>query len=229
MATIVRSQRASPGRRSSPSGNNRNRNGGSPGEPVYELHATAQLDPRGTPISAYRLITFLAIIWIVTLFVTLTLVLEWRWAHSTDWVSIPLPYVLYINTVILLGSSLTMEFARLSLRDDASEKCARWIRVTLLLGLVFLAGQLVAWRELVSGGLHLASNPGSFFFYLITGAHGLHLLGGIVALALVRRFVSRAAPRVKQQAAVDTIALYWHFMDGLWLYLLALLFIGIQR
>lgn len=229
MATIVRSQRASPGRRSSPSGNNRNRNGGGPGEPVYERHATSQLEPRGTPISAYRMITFLAIIWIITLFVTLTLVLELRWAHSTDWVSIPLPYVLYINTAILLGSSLTMEFARLSLRADASGKCARWMRVTLLLGLVFLAGQIAVWRELVSRGLHLASNPGSFFLYLITGAHGLHLLGGIVSLAFVRRYVGRVAPRAKQQAALDTIALYWHFMDGLWLYLLAVLFIAIKR
>ncbi len=229
MATIVRSQRASPGRRSSPSGNDRNRNGGGPGEPVYEPHGTSQLEPRGTPLSAYRMITFFAIIWIITLFATLTLVLELRWVHSTDWFSIPIPHVLYVNTALLVGSSLAIEFARVSLRADASKECARWIRVTLLLGLAFLAGQIVAWRELVSRGLHLASNPGSFFFYLITGAHGLHLLGGIVSLAFVRLFVSRVAPKAKQQAALDTIALYWHFMDGLWVYLLALLFIAIQR
>lgn len=229
MATIVSSQPTSTVRRPSPSGVNGNRRGSGPGEPVYGPRGTLQLEPRGTPPSAYRLITFLAIIWIVTLFATLTLVLELRWARSADWVSIPLPYVLYINTAILLASSLTIEFARHSLRADASTECARWIRITLLLGLAFIAGQIVAWRDLIARGLHLASNPGSFFFDLITGAHGLHLLGGIVSLAFVRRFVSRVAPRAKPQAALDTIAIYWHFMDGLWLCLLALLFNAIQR
>jgi cytochrome c oxidase subunit 3 len=175
------------------------------------------------------MITFLAIIWITTLFATLTLVLELRWARSTDWVSIPIPHVLYANTAILLGSSFAIEFARFSLRAGGGKKCVRWIGVTLLLGLAFVAGQIVAWRELVSRGLHLASNPGSFFFYLITGAHGLHMLAGIVSLTFVCLLISRPAPRAKQQAALDTIALYWHFMAGLWVYLLALLFIAIQR
>lgn len=224
MATIVSSQPTST-ERPSPSGINGNRGGGGPGGPVYEPHGTLELGPRGTPLSAYRMITFLAIIWIVTLFATLALVLELRWVHSTDWVSTPLPHVLYINTAILLGSSLTIEFARHSLRAGASKEFARWIRVTLLLGLVFIAGQIVAWQDLIARGLHLASNPGSFFFYLITGAHGLHFLGGIVLLAYV---ISRVAPRTKRQAALDTLALYWHFMDGLWLCLLVLLFIAIQ-
>ncbi len=226
MATIVRSKVTVPGRKPSPSGTDGNRRGGGPSEPVYRPHDTLQLEPRGTPLSAYRMITFLTIIWIVTLFATLTLVLELRWARSADWVSISLPYALYVNTAILLGSSLTIEFARHSLRADASKESARWIRVTLLLGLAFIAGQIVAWRDLSARGLHLASNPGSFFFYLITGAHGLHFLGGIVLLAFV---VSRVAPRAKRQVALDNIALYWHFMDGLWLYLLALLFTAIQR
>lgn len=225
MATIVSSQPTSTGR-PSPPGVNGNRRGGRPGEPVYDPHATLELEPRGTPLSAYRMITFLAIIWIITLFATLALVLELRWAHSTDWVSIPLPHVLYINTAILVGSSLTIEFARHSLRADASKESAHWIRVTLLLGLVFMAGQIVAWQDLVARGLHLVSNPGSFFFYLITGAHGVHFLGGIFLLGYV---VSRVAPRAKRQAALDTIALYWHFMDVLWLCLLALLFIAMQR
>lgn len=175
------------------------------------------------------MITFLGIIWIATLFATLTLVLELRWARSADWVSISLPHVLYVNTAILLGSSLTIELARLSMRSDASKECARWIRVTLLLGLAFIAGQIVAWQELANRGLRLASNPGSFFFYVITGAHGLHLLGGIVWLAFVSFLVRRMAPRSRKRAALDTVAMYWQFMDGLWLFLLALLFITIQR
>lgn len=183
---------------------------------------------RATPIGAYRLITVLAIIWIVTLFATLTLVLESRWVHSKDWVSIPLPSMLYVNTAILLFSSLTIEVARFSLGTERRKYCTRWIFVTLLLGFMFVGGQLVAWRELSFRGLHFASNPGSFFFYLITGTHGLHLVGGIVALASVGFFVSRLKRRVRMQKALGVIALYWHFLDGLWLYLLALLFTTIR-
>jgi cytochrome c oxidase subunit 3 len=103
------------------------------------------------------------------------------------------------------------------------------IFVTLLLSVAFLGGQIVAWQELGLQGLHFASNPGSFFFYLMTGTHGLHLLAGIVALTSVSFFLSRSTHKVKQRTAMDVVAFYWHFMDGLWLYLLALLFTTIQR
>jgi cytochrome c oxidase subunit III len=158
----------------------------------------------------------------------MALVLESRWVHSKDWVSIPLPYVLYLNSAILLASSLTIEFARFSLRAEEKERCVRWIFVTALLGLTFIAGQIFAWQNFVFRGLHLDSNLGSFFFYLITGAHGLHLLGGIAALAAVGLFVSRLAQKAKRQASLDTVALYWHFMDGLWLCLLGLFYVAIQ-
>jgi cytochrome c oxidase subunit 3 len=107
----------------------------------------------------------------------------------------------------------------------------------LLLGFGFLASQLLAWRELVGQGIYLATNPHSSFFYLLTGLHGLHLLGGILGLsylALRARRESGAAFDVagaagnrarKRRASVDAIGLYWHFMDGLWVYLFALLFL----
>jgi cytochrome c oxidase subunit 3 len=96
------------------------------------------------------------------------------------------------------------------------------------LGLAFVGGQIVAWLELSFRGLHLASNPGSFFFYLITGAHGVHLLVGIISLASLGLSVSQLAQKFRQQTAMDTVALYWHFMNGLWVCLLALLLITIQ-
>lgn len=184
---------------------------------------------RTTPPGEYRLITILAIIWIATVFVTLTLVLESRWVDSREWFSIPLPRMAYASTAVLLLSSLSVEFARFSLRREEARRAARWIFVALLLGVAFLGGQTLVWRELVSRGMHFASNPGSFFIYLITGAHGLHFLAGIAALASVGFFVGRSAPRARQQAALDVAALYWHFMDALWLYLLALLLMTIER
>ena len=172
--------------------------------------------------------TFWIIVWIAMLFFTLTAVLESRWVDSLDWVSVRLPQVLYPNTVILLLSSVTVEFARFSLRSKGCKRAARWLIITLFLGSAFVGGQLIAWRELVSRGLYLASNPGSLFIYVITGIHGLHLLGGITLIALVTFYLDRWIPKAKE-TAVSVVALYWHFMDGLWLYLLVLLFSTVQR
>lgn len=182
-----------------------------------------------TPLSVYGAITFWAIVSIVMLFSALTVIVRARWVGSDDWISVPLPHVLYWNTAILLVSSLTIELARISLRKKKSKDCIRWLVATLILGLAFLAGQIVAWRELVNEGLYLASNPGSFFIYVISGTHGLHLAGGIAALAFVAVFFNRWSQNAKQQVAVGVVAIYWHFMDGLWLYVLALLFVTIQR
>lgn len=185
--------------------------------------------PRVTPLGAYRVITSWTIVSLVMLFSMLTFVVKERWATSDDWVSVSLPHILYLNTAILLISSLTLELARTAEREDKTKRCARWLGVTLVLGLAFLCGQFAAWRELVSRGLYLGSNPGSFFIYVISGTHGFHLLGGISALCFVVIFFNRWREKAKQQTAVSVIALYWHFMDALWVYLLVLLFITVQR
>jgi len=133
--------------------------------------------------------------------------------------------VLWLNTLALVASSFTLERARRSLsRLDLSGFRKLW-SVTTGLGALFLIGQLVAWRQLVAQGVFMASNPASSFFYIFTAAHGLHLLGGIGALlyVLVRKFdgASIALP-----TAAEVVSYYWHFMDGLWIFLLALLYLG---
>ncbi|HTZ73343.1 MAG TPA: cytochrome c oxidase subunit 3 [Candidatus Aquilonibacter sp.] len=209
--------------------------GGGPREPDDDQHRDPERDPepdprtRATPLSAYRAATSWAIGSVVMVFSTLTFVVKARWSGSDDWVSVALPRVLYLDTAILLVSSLTIEFARNALRKHGSRDCVRWLFVTLALGLAFLAGQVVAWRDLVSRGLYLGSNPGSFFIYMISATHGLHVLGGIAALAIVGFLFHRWKQKRKQETAVSAIALYWHFMDALWIYLLVLLFITVQR
>jgi cytochrome c oxidase subunit 3 len=201
-----------------------------PGEPRDDPRGDSEPGPGGsaTPLGAYRVATFWTIVSIVMLFSAITAVLESRWANSLDWVSVALPRVLYANTAVLLLSSLTIEFARWALHGGKSAQAARWLAATLLLGLAFVAGQLVAWRDLVSRGLYLASNPGSLFIYVITGMHGLHLLGGVTILAIVALCLRRWSPAAKE-TGVSVAAAYWHFMDALWLYLLALLLITVQR
>jgi cytochrome c oxidase subunit 3 len=97
-----------------------------------------------------------------------------------------------------------------------------WLQLTLLLGLLFIAGQLFAWRELAAQGLYLATTPNSGFFYVLTALHALHLLGGVVALGYVLVRLRRVSERPPADA-LGAAALYWHFMDVLWLYLLLVL------
>ena len=90
--------------------------------------------------------------------------------------------------------------------------------------MAFLAGQALAWRQLAAPGIYLATNPHSSFFYLLTAVHGVHLLGGIAAVVWVDVRALRWELGPARRTAADVTALYWHFMDGLWVYLLVLLF-----
>ena len=182
-----------------------------------------------TPLSAYRAAGLFIVFSIMSVFATVTHILESRWVHSKDWVPIDLPHILYVNSAVLLVSSLTVEIARFWVNRENSKRSAQWLVASLLLGLAFLGGQVVAWRELVDRGLYMASNPGSFFFYFLTATHGVHLLGGIVAFAYVILFARRLTQKKRQKTAVGVVAFYWHFMDGLWIYLFVLLLTTIQR
>jgi cytochrome c oxidase subunit III len=171
----------------------------------------------------YRAAMVIGAFWILTLFVTLSIVLEATRAHSKHWNPISFPGLLYVNTAALLLSNVTIEFGRFSLRAKASRHGARLFIATLLLGLAFLGGQIAVWQSLGSSGLHIDSGGASFFFYLITATHALTVLGGIIALFPVIVVVRRLQPRSEQQTAISIVAPYWHFVSGLWLYLLALL------
>ncbi len=142
-----------------------------------------------------------------------------------DWQPVRLPAILWLNTLVLLASSATIEIARRRLADAAPDAFRRWWALTTGLGIVFLVGQVEAWRQLAAAGVFLASNPASSFFYLLTAAHGLHLLGGIVALLYVA-FRAWSRSRITQSTAAELAAIYWHFMDGLWVFLFLLLYLG---
>jgi len=143
---------------------------------------------------------------------------------TEDWVPLQMPRVLWANTAVILLSSGTIEAAKRALRRADFSWFNRWFSLTGLLGLAFLAGQVAAFRNLRSQGIYVSTNPHSSFFYLLTSLHGVHLLGGLIALSYVAigGFRHRFGP--KKQTAVDITSLYWHFMDGLWVYLFILLF-----
>lgn len=141
---------------------------------------------------------------------------------SGDWKHIVPPPVIYLNTIALLISSITLERARNRATSGSRPQLRNglpWIVVTLVLGLVFVLGQYFVWRQLAAQGLYLATTSNSSFFYVFTATHALHLLGGIVALTyLIAQITSRQwRPR---WSLFDGAATYWHFMGVLWLYLL---------
>ena len=179
--------------------------------------------------SKYRIGMWVALASIAMMFTALTSAYIVRANTSNDWRPIMMPRLLWLSTALILLSSISFEVARRSLKQGKSRIYQRWLLLTVLLGLAFLATQLMSWRQLVAQGIYVASNPHSSFFYVLTGAHGLHLLGGILALDFLllrswrRRYEADAV--AKRQAVANAVAIYWHFMDGLWIYLFLLLFL----
>jgi cytochrome c oxidase subunit III len=158
-----------------------------------------------------------------------------RGGSAPNWQHFRLPHILYLNTVILLISSMTLEagrrqLARAAQRPERSGDAQldvpagglSWLYLTLALGLMFLAGQCLAWLDLAAQGLFLATNPSSSFFYVFTAMHGLHVIGGLGGLIYVLRRVSHGVDDASL-GALGAAALYWHFMGILWLYLLGVL------
>ena len=183
------------------------------------------LDPSST--SRYRLGTWVALASILMLFTALSSAYIVRAASSSDWQPLAMPRILLLSSVLLLVSSGTLETARRKLRQAATSAYKSWLFLTVLLGVGFLASQLFAWRQLAKQGVYIASNPHSSFFYLFTAVHGVHLFGGLAALAylsLRSRVPQETSALTKAQAKADAVTLYWHFMDFLWLYLFVLLF-----
>jgi len=181
---------------------------------------------RPVPPDVYRAGMFYGIGSIVSLFATMTAMLTIRWVGSREWRPIQLPEILYANTIVIVLSSFALQLARIH-ADDA-RRFARYLGATLVLGLAFVAGQLIAWRELLSEGVYVASNPGSALFYTMTAAHAVHLLGGIIALAWLVSRARHLRTTGKLGLAAEVVGIYWHFMDGLWVFLMGLLLLGVQ-
>jgi cytochrome c oxidase subunit 3 len=157
-------------------------------------------------------------------------------AFVTDWHPLAVPPILWLNTALLLLSTITIETARrqlfheidimeewLGLGRPAVRRAAPWLIATIVLGVAFLAGQWIAWQQLAQQGVFFSSNPNSHFFYLVTGTHGIHLLIGIGALLFALIAMFRLKKVELRQIAVDCTAWYWHAMSVFWAFLFILL------
>jgi cytochrome c oxidase subunit III len=162
-------------------------------------------------------------------FAAFTSALIVRQGATADWKHFTLPPVLYLNTLVIIASSITLELARRRIAtfmggvkdaDKDQANPAQWLYITLFLGLLFVAGQTFAWMQLKSQGFGIATNVSYSFFYVLTVVHALHVSGGLGGLVRVIWKLNNSALR---RSTLDATSRYWHFMGVLWLYLLLLL------
>ena len=144
-----------------------------------------------------------------------------------EWNPFDLPKQVWVSTFLILTSSVTYTIAQKALNADNQPKARNWFLATTVFGGMFIASQLLAWFALVQRGVYVASNPYAGFFYILTAVHALHVLGGITALGLIVlqnwRQTDSSEELIKRKQISNAVSWYWHFMDGLWLVLLALL------
>lgn len=145
--------------------------------------------------------------------------------HMPDWQPVTLPWQVWFSTVLLVASSLAFEQARKAARLARLPALRRAVLSAGVLALAFLGSQLWAWTDLQQQEGYLAANPSYSFFYLMTGLHALHLLGGLVAWSRLR-MASRIGPDgAALQLSIQLCAIYWHFLLAVWLVLLGVLIV----
>jgi len=174
-------------------------------------------DPTKAPPGAYRILIWTVCASVSAFFAALVIAYIWRSGMASYWQPFRLPRVLWLSTALIVLSSATLEIARRVFRHGLWRVADRLLLATAALGLAFLGAQLIAWRDLLEQGAYLLDNPHGAFFYLFTGLHAVHLLGGLIGLFAV------LFGRRKRRELVDVVAYYWHFLCVLWLVLFGVL------
>jgi cytochrome c oxidase subunit III len=182
-----------------------------------------KLPERTPPPEGYRIGIWLALASVTMMFLALTS------AYVVNRAQVPpleFPSIFILSTSVIILSSVTFELTRRALRKRNERSFARWLSLTAILGLTFLVAQALAWRQLIKAGFFVNTNRHSGFAYIFTGLHAVHLLGGIIGLGyVVTRTRMGNWTALRRRASVDAAAIYWHFLDGLWIYLLLILFV----
>lgn len=142
-----------------------------------------------------------------------------------DWHQMPEVWPLRSNVLVLVASSVAMQWALMSARRDQPGRAAMALWVGGALAVLFLAGQLLAWQALTAQQFGVAGNPANSFFYLISGLHGLHLVGGLVAWARGMGKLWRGVAMDRVVLSLTLCARYWHFLLLIWLVLYGLMFL----
>ena len=156
------------------------------------------------------------------LFFLLVAAYHMRIILSTDWVALPEPPLLWVNTGVLVLCSLAFQRARGAIRDDLMDRARFAFLLAGVLTLVFLAGQSIVWKQLAGMGYFVSSSPANSFFYLITAVHGCHLIGGLAAWVRVALRMQSNVDAADLALSFRLCAVYWHFLLLVWVGMLAL-------
>ncbi len=175
----------------------------------------------------YRIAVIATLAFVTVTFSALALVFVLRSRVPMNWHHIMLPPILWFDTVVLIGSSITYEIGHRRLVENNQRAFYRWIGITTALGALFLLGQVAAWWQILASGQLVENNPHSTFFFLFSGMHGIHIIVGLAGLGalLYRTREPASGPRWQMNTRVlaNAVALFWHYLDGLWVVLFALL------
>jgi cytochrome c oxidase subunit 3 len=168
---------------------------------------------------------WLFIVSVVMIFAALTSAYIVRQAEG-NWQIFDLPPLFWITSALILISSFTMHGAYLAAKRDNLEMVKVGMIVTTLLGIGFLVGQVLAWGELVANNVYLVGNPSGSFVYVLSGLHGLHIVGGVVFLVITLIATFRYKVHSKNLSLIEMCTTFWHFLDALWLYLFVFLLLN---
>jgi cytochrome c oxidase subunit III len=142
---------------------------------------------------------------------------------GSDWTGMPVAPMLWINTAFLASASGALQWVRAEVRRDRMESVRPILTIALLLAWLFLVGQIYVWRDMTASGYLLAANPANSFFYMLTGMHGVHILGGGFFLSrLTAKSFATHASAAQLRLSIDLCALYFHFMLAVWIVLFSL-------
>lgn len=195
---------------------------------VSEVQSAIEPANRQTDLSSLSIFTVIVVLATVTMtFGALIAVFVVRSQSQQFWGHIRVPGILWATTATLLASSFTFEAARHRLGENNQPGFFRLAALTTGLGALFLIGQIVAWFQILHAGVILARNPHSWFVFLFTGLHGLHIVAGLAGLAylLIRTREPASGPKYQLQtrAVASAVAVFWHYLDFMWILLFALL------
>jgi cytochrome c oxidase subunit 3 len=140
-----------------------------------------------------------------------------------DWRPLPDPDLLWLNTGVLVLSSIALQWARVAAREGRSDSVRNALLAGGFFAFAFMGGQLLAWQHLIEAGYFAQSNPANGFFYLITGLHVLHLLGGLVVWVKTTVKLLRGVDVARLRLSIELCAVYWHFLLVVWVMLFGLM------
>ncbi|OJV18403.1 MAG: cytochrome oxidase subunit III [Dyadobacter sp. 50-39] len=180
-----------------------------------EPQETLAMDPK-------KFILWLFLVTIIMLFASQSSAYLVRRAEG-NWLEFEMPQIFWYSTVVLVMSSVAMQWAYLSAKKDQFQQLKIAISITFVLGLVFLYMQFQGWKELVAMNVYFVGNPSGSFFYVFTGLHGFHIITGLIVLVFALTSAFKLNMHSKNLRRIQISATYWHFLDILWLYLFVFL------